>query len=81
MSLNALASVLAGGQAAVGVDTGLVHLAVALRLPTVAIYTDTDPGLTGIYPGTGVPAINLGGKADAPSADRVIEAMTGILGR
>ena len=43
-----------------GVDTGLAHLAVALKVPTVAICTDTEPSLTGIYPGLNYAAINLG---------------------
>ena len=79
MRLNELASVLAGSRAAIGVDTGLVHLAVALKVPTVALYTDTDPSLTGIYPGAGTSAINLGGKASAPSVDNVIQALSTLL--
>lgn len=76
MRLNELASVLAGSRAAIGVDTGLVHLAVALKVPTVALYTDTDPSLTGIYPGAGTTAINLGGKTNVPSVDSVIQALS-----
>jgi heptosyltransferase-1 len=44
MSIPDLAGLLAGARAVVGVDTGLTHLAVALKIPTVAIYTATDPG-------------------------------------
>lgn len=80
MRLSELASVLAGCRAAIGVDTGLVHLAVALKVPTVALYTDTDPSLTGIYPGTGSTAINLGGKANVPSVDSVIQALSPLVG-
>ena len=80
MRLQELAAVLAGARAAVGVDTGLVHLAVALGLPTVALYTDTDPRLTGIYPGANGRAINLGGQGDAPAADLVIATMNDLLG-
>lgn len=65
-----LAAILAGARAAVGVDTGLVHLAAALGVPTVAIYTDTDPLLTGVYPG-GSPAANLGGKGRIEDPDVV----------
>ena len=79
LSLSELAAVLSGAKAAVGVDTGLSHLAVALKIPTLAIYTDTDPSLTGVYAGTGSIAINLGGKAHTPDAAEVIQALRGLL--
>ena len=80
LSLSDLASTLAGSRAAIGVDTGLVHLAVALNIPTIALYTDTDPALTGIYPGAGGVAVNLGGVADSPSTESVIQTTNEILG-
>lgn len=49
MSLAELAAVISGAQGVIGVDTGLAHLAAALRVPTVTIYGATDPGLTGTY--------------------------------
>jgi heptosyltransferase-1 len=65
------ATVLLGkARAAVGVDTGLSHLAAALDIPTIGIYTATDPGLTGLY--AGARAVNLGGKDKPPSVDAVI---------
>ncbi len=48
-----------------------MHLAVALKIPSVAIYTDTDPALTGIYPGAGSTAVNLGGRQQLPGVDEV----------
>jgi heptosyltransferase-1 len=67
LSLSALAPILLGARAAIGVDTGLAHLAVALNIPTIAIYTDTDPTKTGLYPGAMASAENLGGRgADTP---------------
>lgn len=75
MGLQALAHIIANAQAAVGVDTGLMHLAVALKKPSIAIYTDTDPKLTGIYPGKDVVAINLGGKDQMPSVSRVVDCL------
>jgi len=45
--LNGMARVLAGARGAVGVDSGLAHLAAALGVPAVAIYGPTVPGLTG----------------------------------
>jgi heptosyltransferase-1 len=74
LRLAELASVLAGARAAIGVDTGLVHLAVALAVPTIAIYTDTDPRLTGVYPGQSR-AINLGGIGQAPAPEAVLAAL------
>lgn len=71
LGLNQLAAVIAAARAAIGVDTGLMHLAVALKIPSVAIYTDTDPALTGIYPGAGSIALNLGGRQQVPSVDEV----------
>lgn len=75
MDLPALAQVIAGAQAAIGVDTGLMHLAVALNKTSIAIYTDTDPKLTGIYPGKDVVAINLGGKDQMPTVHAVLDCL------
>jgi heptosyltransferase-1 len=77
MSLPQLASVLARASAVVGVDTGLSHLAVALNVPTVAIYTATDPALTGVF-GSGFHR-NLGGKAQIPSVQSVLDALSPVL--
>jgi heptosyltransferase-1 len=73
-----LATVISQAQAAIGVDTGLSHMAVALGIPTIAIYTDTDPKLTGVYAGANAPAINLGGPQKIPSAFEVFEAFLSI---
>ena len=70
MTLSALAHLLAGARLAVGVDTGLVHLAAALRVPVIALYTATDPALTGVL-GTGF-CRNLGGKEQSPSVADVL---------
>ena len=78
LSIAELAALLAGAQAVVGVDTGLSHLAVALKTPTVALYTATDPGLTGVL-GSGYYR-NLGGKAQVPSSAAVLEALRPVLG-
>ena len=45
--LTAKASVIAGAEALVGVDTGLTHLAAALEVPAVGLYGPTDPILCG----------------------------------
>ena len=47
MHLHELASVLVYSSGVIGVDTGLAHLAAALRIPGVTLYTATSPELTG----------------------------------
>jgi len=75
LRLAQLATLLSGAWAVVGVDTGLVHLAAALGVPTVALYTDTDPQRTGVLPGRAQSAINLGGVGQIPSPATVLEAL------
>lgn len=71
--IAALAGAFSGAALAVGVDTGLTHLACALGIPTLALFTATDPGLTGVI-GSGF-FRNLGGKASAPDLDEVLDAV------
>jgi heptosyltransferase I len=73
LSLNEAAALLGGAQAVIGVDTGLAHLAAALGVPTVGIYTATDPVLTGLYAGRC--AVNLGNVDRAPDTAAVIDAL------
>lgn len=73
LSLIDLAGLFAGGKTVVGVDTGLTHLAAALGVPTVGIYTATDPAATGIY--GCARASNLGGIGRVPGARQVITAV------
>jgi heptosyltransferase-1 len=75
LSIAELAALLGRARAAIGVDTGLTHLAVALRIPTVALYTATDPGLTGVL-GTGY-FRNLGGRAAVPAVADVLAGLAG----
>ena len=77
LSIGELAALLAGARATIGVDTGLSHLAVALKTPTVALYTATDPGLTGVL-GSGF-FRNLGGKAQVPPVADVLAALQPVL--
>ncbi len=73
LNLKEAAAMLGHARAAIGVDTGLTHLAAALGRPTVGIYTATDPGLTGLY--AGKRAINLGGKGSPPTMGEVASAL------
>jgi len=79
LRLADLAAVLSGAGAALGVDTGLIHLAVALDVPTVAIYTDTDPALTGVLGGCRARSRNLGGVGETPSPAQVLDALAQVL--
>ena len=76
--LDLTAQVIANAALVIGVDTGLMHLAAAYRVPLVGIYVSTDPGLTGPV-GSG-PMSVLGGKSGAPSARQAIEAAEKLLG-
>lgn len=49
MSLEEIASVLAGAKFVVSVDTGLSHLTAALDRPNITLYGPTDHGLIGGY--------------------------------
>jgi heptosyltransferase-1 len=79
LSIAQIASVISNAKAAIGVDTGLSHLATALNIPTIAIYTDTNPALTGVLGGAFKPAINLGNIAEIPSTNDVLNSLKQIL--
>ncbi len=76
LRLSEAAALLGGARAVVGVDTGLAHLAAALGVPTVGIYTATDPALTGLHAGRS--AVNLGNIGNAPNVAAVIEALPAV---
>ena len=78
LSIAQLAPVIAQAQAAIGVDTGLTHLAAALNIPTIAIYTDSDPTLNGVIAGANARAINLGNIGQTPSVEKVLQAFNKI---
>lgn len=79
LSIAELAGVIANAQAAVGVDTGLSHLAAALDKPIVAIYTDTNPALTGVMAGMHAQAVNLGNIGEIPSVANVLDSLNKLL--
>jgi len=72
LSLSDAARLLAGASVAFGVDTGLAHLAAALRIPVIGIYCSTDPDLTGIL--TSGKGINLGCRNGPPSVEDALSA-------
>ncbi len=77
LTLREAAALLGGAHAVIGVDTGLAHLAAALNVPTIGIYTATDPTLTGLYAATRV--INLGAINRAPDVATVIDAIQQVV--
>lgn len=77
-SLDLTARVIADAAVVVGVDTGLLHLAAAYRVPLVGIYVATDPGLTG--PVGGGPICVLGSASGGPTARQAIDAIERLRG-
>ncbi len=77
LSLVEAAALLGHAHAVIGVDTGLSHLAAALNVPTIGIYTATDPGLTGLFAGNR--AVNLGNAQTSPLVDEVLSTLAQLL--
>jgi heptosyltransferase I len=75
--LDAVAALIAGALFAIGVDTGLVHVAAALGVPLVAIFIDSEPGLTG--PMGGGPIAVVGGKSASPDPAEVLQALDHVI--
>ncbi len=78
-SIDQVAGTLAAARLVVGVDTGLVHLAVALGVPTVAIFRGSDPALTGPV-GAGRVVV-CGSRRSTPSLNDVLSAVDEVLDR
>ncbi|MFT3848123.1 MAG: lipopolysaccharide heptosyltransferase I [Propionivibrio sp.] len=77
LTLRELAALIGRATLAIGVDTGLAHLATALRVPTIALYVTTDPALTGVL-GSGY-FRNLGGIGQTPSVSEVLNAAEPVI--
>jgi heptosyltransferase-1 len=77
LSLSSLAVLFGQARLAVGLDTGLSHLAAAVGAPTVGIYCDYDPRLTGIV-GAGACA-SVGSAGGPPPLDEVQAAVEQLL--
>ena len=73
LSLHDVAALLLRASLAIGVDTGFTHLAAALGIPTIAIFTVTDPARHGVAC-AGPHATDLGMRGAAPSVDDVLAA-------
>ena len=79
-TLSETASLLARADLVCGVDTGLVHLAAALGVPTIALFVATDPELAGVARAGGH-ARDIGGTGSVPSPEQVIAAASAIMRR
>lgn len=73
-SVAQLAALLSRAEFVCGVDTGLVHLAAALGVPTVALFSSTDPHLAGVARASAC-GRDLGGMGMVPTPGEVIEAL------
>jgi len=73
LNLTEIAALIGKATAVIGVDTGIAHLAAAMDVPAIGIYTATDPALTGLYAGD--LAVNLGGIHRAPEVAEVIATL------
>jgi heptosyltransferase-1 len=79
LPLAELARLALGARCAVGLDTGLTHLAVALGIPVVGLYCGSNPALTGLHGSSR--ACNLGAARRPPELTVVQQALAGLLGR
>jgi heptosyltransferase-1 len=75
--LETLAAVCARATLVIGLDTGLTHWAAAVGAPTVGIFCDYDPAQVGLK--ADERRVNLGGVADPPSSEDVIDAARHVL--
>ena len=76
LSLQAVVGLIDGAAATVGVDTGLVHIAAALKRPTVELYNFATAWRTGGYWSPNV--INLGTAGQPPTLQAVKHALAGF---
>jgi heptosyltransferase-1 len=76
--LGEIAKRLANSRLAIGVDTGLTHLAAGYGLPTVALYTATRIGLTGAL-GTRTIALSAVADDEGQSVKRNAPAYAGAI--
>jgi heptosyltransferase-1 len=76
LSLPAVVGLIDGAAATVGVDTGLVHIAAALKRPTVELYNFATAWRTGGYWSPDV--VNLGTAGKPPTLQEVKSTLAGF---
>ena len=79
MNISDLANVISGAKCIIGVDSGLTHLGNALGIPTIGLYMDSNPYLTGVYPNIKVPSVNLGEISVTPTPESTISQIEAII--
>jgi heptosyltransferase-1 len=73
MRIDEIASAMTLAKMVIGVDTGLTHLAAALKVPAIGIYGGSEPVLTGLH-GAGK-LINVGGAGQVPTVSEIFNAI------
>jgi heptosyltransferase-1 len=76
LSLPAVTGLIDGAAATVGVDTGLVHIAAALKRPTIELYNFATAWRTGGYWSPAI--VNLGTAGASPGLADVKRALAGF---
>jgi heptosyltransferase-1 len=79
MPLAALARLARGASCVIGVDTGLAHLAAALGVPVVGLYSGSDPALTGLHGNGRVRNLGAAGRPPEVSAAQDALAALGVV--
>jgi heptosyltransferase-1 len=79
LGLDDLAVIIACADAVLGVDTGLMHVAAALRKPGLALFPATLPALTGVRSEADAPQISSLTPQDDLSAEAVVERLQAVL--
>lgn len=77
LELKEVINLLQNSHSVIGVDTGLLHIANALNIPTVGIFTTSNPNKTGIQ--TTQFSENIGGNGVVPSVDQVLSIWQKII--
>lgn len=78
LSITGVAQMVGKASLVVGMDTGFVHIADALRRPTIILFTQTSRHLYGVnVPGR---AVSLGGDGVVPGRAEVLAAIDEVLG-
>lgn len=75
--LDGVARLMAGASFVIGVDTGLLHIAAALAVPLVGIFSGSQPKLTGPM-GSGLIEV-VGTLGRTPSVDDVTQALARVV--
>ncbi len=79
LGLDALASIISRADAVLGVDTGLMHVAAALRKPGLALFPATLPALTGVRSEPDAPQIASLTPQDDLRAEAVFARLQAVL--